>query len=96
MIDLIKILSGQKNEEKEEAENIARIIDWGHRSVHQSQVIPFSLAYYCFWYLDKKLFEVINRNKPDKKHYDKLLKEGKIKTYDVDHMFPNLYHIRPL
>lgn len=79
----------------EDKTNIKQIINWGHRSIHQTQLIPYSLAYYSLYYISEKLFEMLNVDIPSQQGIDKyheLHGQNKIKIYTVDHFFPNLYH----
>jgi hypothetical protein len=77
---------------------IERIYEWGSRSIHQGQIVPISLIWYCLLYVEEDLRKIL-RNKSElqflenKDLYEKLLKDGKIRTiFDNQTYIPSYYN----
>jgi hypothetical protein len=63
------------------------IYDWGSRSIHQGQILPLSLIWYCLFFVEEDLSNIIHTQsglkfEESEKLYNALLNDGKIKRID--------------
>jgi hypothetical protein len=77
---------------------IERIYEWGSKSIHQGQIIPISLIWYCLLYVDEDLRRMLRNQSelqfPENKElYERLLKDGKLTNiYDYQTYIPSYYN----
>lgn len=78
---------------------IERIYESGSRSIHQGQIIPISLIWYCLLYVDEDLRRMLRNQSelqfPENKQlYERLLNDGKLKNiYDYQTYIPSYYNM---
>lgn len=82
----------------DEIDVIRRIYRWGSRSVHHAQIIPVSLIWYCLFFLEEPLRNMLTLESclhfQEVEHlYAKLLKEEKIRVIrSWETFFPSYYN----
>lgn len=94
LFDIMRKMSLCEDEDKYV---IKRIYEWG-RSIHQGQIIPVSLIWYCLLYIEEDLIGLLHNQSEllfleNKELYERLLTEEKIRIIHKTQTFiPSYYN----
>ncbi|MFZ0514829.1 MAG: hypothetical protein WAM14_24720 [Candidatus Nitrosopolaris sp.] len=97
--ELFGIMKQMKLCTDNEIDSIKRIYEWGSRSVHQGQIIPTSIIWYCLFFVEKQLRNILDSDSKSefdetRKKYLKLLYDGKINVINEWQTFtPSFYNV---
>jgi hypothetical protein len=97
--EIIDIMNDMKLCTKQQKDTLKSIFNWGSRSIHQGQILPLSLIWYCLFFVEEDLSNILHTQselkfEESEKLYNTLSNDGKIKRIDNNQTyFPSYYNM---
>jgi hypothetical protein len=97
--EIFDIMKDMKLCTEQQKDILKNIYDWGSRSIHQGQILPLSLIWYCLFFVEEELSNILHTEselkfEESERLYNTLVKDGKIMRINNNQTyFPSYYNM---